>query len=165
MSRLTLLLASTAAAGALGLVAVTAASAATGCLTVRGHYTEHDSSGPGCTSPVGLCIEGTYAGDLRGPFAGRATTVTPSADTAATAVLGFTSDSTITAAVGGRQGTLLIKNAGVFRTAGAGSIVDLQTIVGGTGDFAGATGDLRASGTFSSATGGRSVYTGQVCLP
>lgn len=165
MLRLPALIGVPAAAAVLGLVAMSAAAATTGCRPVSGHYTERDASGPDCTSPVGLCIAGDYAGDLRGTFTGRATAITPSADTAETGVLGFVSDSTITARLQGRKGTLLIKNAGVFRTAGAGSIVDLQTIVGGTGDFTGATGDLRAEGTFNQATGGRSRYTGQVCLP
>jgi hypothetical protein len=46
-----------------------------------------------------------------------------------------------------------------------GPIVDLQTIVGGTGDLTGATGALRTQGTFSLVNGGRSAYQGTVCLP
>jgi hypothetical protein len=45
-----------------------------------------------------------------------------------------------------------------------GSIVDLQTIVGGTGQLAGATGELRAHGVFSTANGGESEHEGTVCL-
>jgi hypothetical protein len=77
----------------------------------------------------------------------------------------FTSDSTINATVTGRSGTLIIKNAGAFASANGGPIVDLQTIVGGTDQLAGATGALRAEGTFSAATGGRSRYEGILCLP
>ena len=98
-------------------------------------------------------------------FFGAATSITPTADTAATGVLLFTSDSTITARLGRRSGTLIIKNAGGFRTVGEGSIVDVQAIVGGTGDFAGASGDLRATGVFTQAAGGTSTYAGTVCLP
>jgi hypothetical protein len=48
----------------------------------------------------------------------------------------------------------------VFTGTPDGSIVDLQTIVGGTGGLAGARGFVRASGTFSAATGGTSQYEG-----
>ena len=77
----------------------------------------------------------------------------------------FVSDATIHAELRGRQGDLIIKNSGAFHTTGAGEIVDLQTIVGGTGELTGATGALRAEGTFSAETGGRSTYVGTVCLP
>jgi hypothetical protein len=151
-------------AGALPLALLASSSqAAPICRTVRGHYAEHATS-DGCTSPVGLCIAGQYDGAIRGPFAGQATTIVPTADSGTTGVLLFTSDSHIEARVNGRSGTLLIKNAGGFRTAGAGSIVDLQTIVGGTGELAGATGELRAHGVFSASNGGESYYEGTVCL-
>src|SRR5690606_9789159 len=97
----------------------------------------------GCTSPVGLCIVAEYRGDLVGTLTGSATSVTPTADTPATSVLAFTTTSEFTGRMRGRQGTLQILNAGVFRTAGLGSIVDLQTVVGGGGAFTGATGEIR----------------------
>lgn len=151
-----------------GVALVTFASASpasTPCLTVMGNYVEHDASGNGCTAPAHLCIAGTYSGAIRGDFAGGATSITTTADSAMTAVATFTADSVIDAEVHGRRGQLIIKNAGAFRGAGAGSIVDLQTIVGGTGDLQDATGELRASGTFSQAVGGESSYAGLVCLP
>ena len=109
-------------------------------------------------------IAGTYRGDISGSLRGSATTVTPTVDTPATSVLTFTSDSTITGAVKGNRGTLVVKNAGVFTTLPDGSIVDLQTIVGGTGRLAGARGFVRASGTFSAVSGGTSEYEGSVCV-
>jgi hypothetical protein len=136
--------------------------AASGCRDVRGFYVEHATS-ENCTSPVGLCIAGTYSGQIRGDFRGAATTVTPTADTPTTGAAIFTSDSTIDATIGGRTGILVIKNAGVF--AASGPIVDLQTIVGGNGGLAGASGALRAQGTFSAVDGGRSQYEGTLCLP
>ena len=81
-------------------------------------------------------------------------------------MLGFTSDTVAHVSVRGRSGDLVIKNAGVFQPTGNGDIVDLQTITGGTGDLAGATGAIRASGTFSPVTfSGSSDYEGQICLP
>ena len=140
-------------------------AAASGCFTVSGRYTEHAVTGPECRSPVGLCIAGTYRGDISGSLRGSATTVTPTADTfATTSVLTFTSDSTITGAVKGHRGTLVVKNAGVFTTLPDGSIVDLQTVVGGTGKLAVAHGFVRASGPFSAVSGGASDYEGSVCV-
>ena len=151
-----------AVAAALTLTGQSAAES--GCLMVSGRYTEHAVSGPECRSPVGLCIAGTYRGDISGSLRGSATTVTPTADTPTTSVLTFTSDSTITGAVKGNRGTLVVKNAGVFTTLPDGSIVDLQTVVGGTGKLAGAQGFVRASGTFSAVSGGTSDYEGSVCV-
>jgi Protein of unknown function (DUF3224) len=135
-----------------------------GCRNLRGSYIEHAASG-NCLSPVGLCIAGTYSGQIRGDFEGRATSILTTADTPTTGVAMFTSDSTIAATVAGRSGTLIIKNAGAFASANGGAIVDLQTIVGGTDQLAGATGALRAEGTFSATTGGMSRYEGTLCLP
>ncbi|MFN0281002.1 MAG: DUF3224 domain-containing protein [Kineosporiaceae bacterium] len=153
------------AAAVVLLVAPAQADAAAACRRVEGTYVEHAVSGPDCLSPVGLCIAGSYTGDIRGDFSGRATSIVTTADTPATTVALFTSDSSISARTRGRSGTLLIKNAGAFTANPDGSIVDLQTIVGGTGGLAGASGSLRATGTFSFATGGRSAWAGVVCLP
>lgn len=151
-------------AASLALLVASAApsQAASACRDVRGSYVEH-ATGENCTSPVGLCIAGTYSGQVRGDFRGAATSISTTADTPATGAAVFTSDSTIDATVGGRSGTLIIKNAGVF--AASGPIVDLQTIVGGSGGLSGATGALRAEGTFSATDGGGSRYEGTICLP
>ena len=121
-------------------------------------------------SPAGVPVAGGIVhrrhlpGDISGSFSGSANAVTPTADTPTTSVLTFTSDSTITGAVKGKRGTLIVKNAGVFTTRPDGSIVDLQTTVGGAGTLAGAQGFVRASGTFSAVSGGTSDYEGSVCV-
>jgi hypothetical protein len=141
------------------------AHAQASCQMVVGHYVEHAVT-EGCTSPVGLCIAGEYNGVIKGAFDGTATSLTPTADTPATAVVLFTSNSMIHARIGGKQGDLIVKNAGAFHTAGEGEIVDMQFITGGTGAMANASGVLRASGTFDLATGmGESEYIGNICLP
>ena len=139
-------------------------AAASGCRNVRGSYVEHAVT-ENCPSPVGLCIAGTYSGQIRGDFEGRATSILTTPDTPTTGVAMFTSDSTIAATVAGRSGTLIIKNAGAFASANDGPIVDLQTIVGGSGQLKGTSGALRAEGTFSATTGGTSRYQGTLCLP
>ena len=45
-------------------------AAASGCFTVSGRYTEYAVTGPECRSLVGLCIAGTYRGDISGSPAG-----------------------------------------------------------------------------------------------
>lgn len=154
-------IAGTAALAAV-LLLTSAAQADTLCRNVSGRYQERDASGPACTSPVGLCIAGEYRGDVMGPFSGEATSLVPTADTPTTGVVLFTSDSRIDARIGGRSGTLVIRNAGAFATIAEGSIVDVAAIVGGTDDFAGATGAIRATGTFT-AGAGTSSYEGTVC--
>lgn len=152
-----------------GMVVVLTAdslSAAAECRTVNGHYAEHAVDPTSCPSPVGLCIEGNFSGRIRGAFAVTATSLTPTSDTPTTAVVHFTGDGVIHARIGTREGDLFFKSAGAFHTAGTGEIVDLQFITGGTRELAGASGALRASGTFDPIAGsGESEYTGTVCLP
>lgn len=156
------------ASGVVGLAALLSAGsagAASPCFEVSGHYTEHLAT-DGCTSPVGLCIAVAYSGDVSGNAFGTATSFLPTIDSSTTGVVGFTSDSVIQARVRTRTGSLVIKNAGMFEQGGDGNIVDDQVIVGGTGGLTGASGVIRASGTFSSVTGsGASEYEGKVCLP
>ncbi|MEZ4867172.1 MAG: hypothetical protein R3C14_37960 [Caldilineaceae bacterium] len=162
-SKLGIRLSAFALAGMALLAGSSAAYADGRCKKVDGHYAEHIVPAPECTSPFGLCVAGDFRGDIYGGFFGSVNSLTP---TAVGEVLLFTTDTTIHAQIGNKQGDLMIKNAGAFQTAGAGNIVDLQYIVGGTGDFSGASGAIRASGAFNSATGtGESDYEGQVCLP
>src|SRR5262245_58162379 len=93
------------------------------------------------------------------------TALTPSVDTPATSVIFVIGDTAMTdARLGNRRGTLAIKNAAAFRTVGDGDLSDTQVIIGGTGDFAGASGSLRITGTFV-APSGTSTYEGTVCVP
>lgn len=133
----------------------------TACRSFSGSYSEQVAPA-GCTSPLGLCIDAQYtSGPLHGTFHG---VVSMSENAGTLGVSLFTTDTVATVSGWGMSGTLTIQNAGAFATAGGGDIVDLQTIVGGTGDFAGASGAIRASGTFDSITGtGTSRFTGTVC--
>ncbi|MBE7549988.1 MAG: hypothetical protein HS126_02780 [Anaerolineales bacterium] len=62
------------------------------------------------------------------------------------------------------KGDLFTKDAIVFRTTGAGEFGEVDTVVGGTRELTGATGVLRAVGTFTVA-GGEGEYQGQICAP
>ncbi|HKZ86248.1 MAG TPA: hypothetical protein VJ793_21650 [Anaerolineae bacterium] len=82
-------------------------------------------------------------------------------DTPTTSVVILTGDNLIQTA----RGTLMTKDAIVLQTTGAGDFVEVDTIVGGTGEWAGATGSISAIGTFTAAAGGEGAYTGEVCTP
>jgi hypothetical protein len=71
-----------------------------------------------------------------------------------------TGDNSITTA----EGTVMTKDAIALQTAGAGYFSEVDVVVGGTGDFAGASGTITASGAFG-ATGGEGRYEGEICTP
>lgn len=147
------------------IVFAASANAQGNCRRVHGHYEEH-AVAPTCGSPVNLCIEGQFFGNLKGAFASTATALQPTGDFTTTQVVWFSGDGVIHAQMGGKQGDINFKSAGAFQTTGDGNIVDLQYITGGTGDFSGISGVIRASGTFDPVAGaGASDYEGMVCLP
>jgi hypothetical protein len=136
------------------------ASADPRCRAVHGHFTLEPVTGPDCTSPVGICATGRYIGVISGASAFTGSSLVPTVDTPSTSVVVLTGDNVITT----RTGTLTTKDAIVLKTTGAGDFAEVDTIVGGTGAWAGATGTIRAQGTFTSA-GGEGDYIGEICLP
>jgi hypothetical protein len=136
------------------------------CQRVEGFLEETLVPPPTCTSSVGLCTVARMFGDLKGQARFSATALVQSADTPTTAVIFVTGDTVVDdAKVANKRGTLLVKNAAAYRTVGNGDLVDNQTIVGGTGEFVGASGSLRISGHFLAETGGVSRFEGMVCVP
>jgi hypothetical protein len=59
------------------------------------------------------------------------------------------------------RGDLGCTDAGVYNFA-SGGVVDICTVTGGTGDWAGTQGHLRIHGTFTIAEGGNSHYEGEI---
>jgi len=158
-----LLVASTVAAGLLPVArAGVAAANAPKCKLVRGHAISHTVPASGCASPIALCAGGQLYGGIKGELSIVATSLTPTQDTPATGVFVFTADDVIRT----KTGDIYTKDAGVLNLApnSTGDDMSIATITGGTGDYAGATGNLRIYGTFSE-TGGEFNYEGQICTP
>lgn len=149
------------------LVAATLVSAPAGkaaaakCKNVRGHVTSQTLT-ENCPSPIGLCASGQFYGAIRGELLLVATSLTPTQDTPATGVYMYTADDVIKT----KEGDIYTKDAGALNLTpgGTGDDISIVTITGGTGAYAGATGRLRASGTFSEA-GGEFSYEGELCTP
>ena len=136
------------------------------CRSVNGHIAIRAVVPTSCPSPVGLCVEGEFSGAIRGQFTSTTTSFMVTADTPTTAVALFTGDGVIHVRMGDKRSDLFLKTSGAYHSVGTGEIVDLQFINGGTGALTGASGVLRASGTFNPVTGtGEVEYTGTVCLP
>lgn len=114
-----------------------------------------------CTSAIGICTRGTLTGGLKGEFSFVGTSLMPSADTPTTGVVFYTGDLTLTT----KDGELRCKDAGALLTTGAGAVSSVCVIVGGTGGFAGATGTIQFTGTFTSASGGDGEYRAEYALP
>jgi hypothetical protein len=130
------------------------------CKTVRGHFTIDIVTGPDCQSPVGLCGVGTYTGGLSGESTFVASSIVQTVDTPTTGVVSITGDFTLET----RDGTLITKDAIVLRTVGAREFAEVDTVIGGTGEFAGASGVLRATGT-STDTTVDGDFAGEICTP
>jgi len=148
--------------GTLGVAASEKSSKAK-CRTVSGHITDQPFAGAECASPLGQCSSGRFYGALKGEFVASATSFTPSGDTAATGVVSFTADLVLHT----KDGDLFLKDAGAFNTTpgGRGEHATVTTVTGGTGLWAGASGRLLETGTFTQEDGGYSDYAGEICTP
>ncbi len=148
-------------AAAAALTPPAGAASAAKCKVVRGHVTSQTTT-ENCPSPINLCAAGQFYGAIRGELFLVGTSLTPTQDTPTTGVYMFTGDDVIKT----REGDIYTKDAGVLNlTPGStGDDISIVTITGGTGKYAGATGSLRAYGTFSEA-GGEFSYEGEICTP
>lgn len=150
-------LASLALTGMALLVAVASLSAQGQCRPVHGQIEARGQNPPVCAGD--FCSVGDFRGAIAGEYV-VATTLNPEQPVAD--VYFYTSDTTAPVRIGDRQGTLQIKNTGVFRLSG--ELTELETITGGTGELAGASGVLFVSGV-SGEESGIFQYEGTVCLP
>jgi hypothetical protein len=156
--------ASTIAAGAAVSVLLVIGAAgvwAAGTRSPSGHFSSTVVTGAACQSPIELCTEGSLTGGLKGSFSFTGTSLIQTVDTPTTAVVLYTGDLSVNT----KDGEFTCKDAGAFRTTGDGATSSVCTIVSGTGAYAGATGTIQFSGTFSSASGGNGDYSGTLVFP
>lgn len=125
-----------------GIAAASPASADPNCHKKHGSVSIQIYSDGTCPSAVGLCANVTFKGGLHGTSNFVGTSLVPSVDVATTGIVLLTGDNHIQTA----DGDLFVKDAIVFNTTGNNEFAEVDTIVGGTGDFAGATGRLLATG-------------------
>lgn len=127
-------------------------------------------SSTGCTSPVGMCTQGTLSGfpsgstrfealGLGGAPVGETSIVTPPAEPGTTwSYRGNLVYRTL-------LGEIQLEDVGVLDTV-AGTFSELQRVVGGTGSFENATGDLFSYGhTTPAGDGFDGAVRGEVCVP
>ena len=149
-----------ALAALLALLLVGGATAASTCKKINGKVTLQALPSTSCLSPMSFCARGMLSGDLAGSSAFTGTSQAATVDTPTTGVILVTGDNTIQTS----RGTLLTKDAIVLQTTGVGNFGEVDTVVGGTGAWSGATGTLRAQGTFAGG-GGQGDYVGDICTP
>lgn len=140
------------------IISATNVGAQSSCFQVQGHYIEN-AIGQGQ-------FAGKYSGTINGDFSTTVALPFPIVEPPVNNVALFYANSVLHAKVHGKQGDLIIANAGAVQLSGDGNIVDVQIITGGTGELAGANGVIRASGLFDFSSGeGASQYEGMICLP
>ncbi len=147
------------------LVLVSAAAHADSPRCHRVHYrvTLAASTEPGCTSPIALCAGGELRGSLSGTsdFIGQSfAPIVDPVDPNSTHVALLTGDNTIHL----RGGDLYTKDAIVLELVGDGNFGEVDTVVGGTGIYAGATGTITATGVFANGLG-EGTAEGMICRP
>ena len=147
-------------AALLALLLVGGATAASTCKKINGKVTLQALPSTSCPSAISLCARGSLSGDLAGQSAFTGTSQAATVDTPSTGVILVTGDNTIQTS----GGTLLTKDAIVLQTTGVGNFGEVDTVVGGTGDWAGAAGTFRAQGTFAGGVG-QGDYVGEICTP
>jgi hypothetical protein len=141
----------------LGLAAAMPASADPVCKAVHGRV-EIVAHEPTCGSAIALCASAILHGTIKANSDFIGTSSVPTIDTATTGVVVLTGDNVFHTT----DGDFFTKDAIVLNTTGDGEFTEIDTITGGTGEYAGASGYLIASGTFSQGVG-VGTYVGKVC--
>ena len=144
----------------LAVVLVGSVMAASPCKKINGKLTLQALPSSTCSSAIDLCASATLSGDLVGVSSFTGTSQAGTADTPTTSVILLTGDNAIQTS----NGTLLTKDAIVLQTVGAGQFAEVDTVVGGDGAWAGATGTFTAQGTFANGIG-QGDYIGEICTP
>jgi hypothetical protein len=138
-----------------------------GTKTVSGAFTSVSVPPPTCTSAVGICTLGTLTGDLPSTYFFVMDTLQNAGDPTDPTKFLYTGHSVITLARGGAR--LFGKDTGVMHIPPGGApapFVTTVSVVGGTNQYAGASGQIVASGTLNFGTGDAvGTYTGAITKP
>lgn len=146
--------------GALMLtVSAAAAAADQNCKPVVGHFEAHVVPPPDCLAP--FCSAGRVWGGIQGTYTFAMTTIVPSG--AVPSIMFFTGQSAITL----KSDDLLYgTDTGALDLGPLGGFASLITFTGGTGNMAGATGQIRLRGELDPVEGTTSGdYLGTLCTP
>ena len=127
------------------------------CKPVVGHFEAQVVPPPDCAAP--FCSAGRVWGGIQGTYTFAMTTIQPSG--AVPSIMFFTGQSVITLKSGDQlHGT----DTGSLDLSPLGGFASLITFTGGTGDMAGATGQIRLRGELDQAAGTTTGdYIGTVC--
>jgi len=128
------------------------------CKKVHSHLFLEADPTPTCGSVIDLCATATVQGSLGATTDFVGTSFVPTVDTEVTAVVVLTGDNTFHTP----RGDFFTKDAIVLSTIGDGEFSEVDVVGGGTGDYAGATGVLAATGTFVNGIG-EGVIEGEIC--
>lgn len=131
------------------------------CRKVHSHLFIEADPVPTCGSEIGLCATATTFGSLRATtdFVGRSLQVAAQ-DGETVLVVQITGDNTFHT----DDGDFFTKDAIVLSTGPGGEFAEVDVVLGGTGDWAGATGVLTATGTFVGGIG-EGIIEGEICTP
>lgn len=149
---------------------VPASHAQSECRTVKGRITselvEVFSNGEACPSPLGLCTEGRFRGDLKGRFTFVANSLTPFTALDHTAPLELenlaATTGTITLKTKFCDGTLVINDGASFSLGPDGFYASVGIITQASGGCIDAVGLLRQQGVFQAGCVD-CKYVGEVC--
>lgn len=141
---------------ALSVVLVSPAFADQKCKPVVGHFEAVVVPPPAC--PAAFCTAGRVWGGIQGSYTFAMTTIVPSG--AVPTIFFFTGQSLITMKAGDvLHGT----DTGALDFGPDAGFASLITFTGGSGDMAGATGQIRLRGEIGAGTSGD--YIGTLCTP
>ena len=129
------------------------------CHSVHGRL-EIVANEPTCGSAIFLCANAFLHGTIQAHTDFIGTSSEETIDTEDTGVVVITGDNVFHT----NDGDFYTKDAIVLATTGAGEFAEIDTITGGTGEWAGATGSITATGTFVDGVG-HGTYYGTVCRP
>jgi hypothetical protein len=152
-----------AAALAVSAVASRPLQARQACRPLDGHFEARLVPPPGCASAVGVCTAGRVWGGLQGDYQFTMSKLVPTGEPETPSIAFFTGRSVVHA----KGGDLLGVDTGTIDLPpGQGGFASLITWTGGTGAFAGATGQIRLRGFLDAAAGTTSGdYEGSICVP